>query len=498
MTTPPGWEHGPGPARGEQARRAPREAASWPPDDADPQRPAGRGERPANGRGWDRGTGGGPGARGSQSPAAGPGGRERRGEAPRFTPNPGRPTPRDGAPVKPRDGAPVKPRDGAPAQPRDASPVSRQRAPGERAALGSQGRRPPASNRNGRPGGSPGAPPGRGPDGQGQGRGPGLPASPLGSLGSGPLRWIGTLSLRTAVLVLAGAALLGIVFTLIAGQDPGGLLAVFIIAGTIAAALGIRRAVVYLLFPMPAIAFFVAAVVAGIAHNSHSASSTASLGTSFVQWIAGVFFPMVIATILAILVGGGRWLLGSQLISGQSPRPAPRPSGARPAPGARRPPAADSWVDDSSPGRPQNPRPGTGPSPRPGTGPSPRQGTGPAPQQGTGPSPRPGTGPAPQQGTGPSPRPGTGPVPQRGAGPWPGNGEDNGRPARPPRDRGAERDPWGDPRLPPTGPRAEYPGRPPADSRDRGAHPSQDSSWPSHPQPPGQRGPRQPPSGWQR
>ncbi len=309
--------------------------------------------------------------------------------------------------------------------------------------------------------------------------------------------------MRTTVLVLAGATLLGVIFTLIAGQEPGALLAVFIIAGTIAAALAIRRGAVYLLFPMPAIAFFVAAVATGIVHDSRQASSTAGLGTSFVQWIAGVFFPMVIATILAVLLGGGRWLLGSQLVSGTSPRPAPRqpsPGGARPAPGARRPPAADTWAaDDPFAGRAPNPRPGagtssgqgTGPAPHQGTGSSPRQGTGPVPRQGTSPSPHQGTGTSPRPGSGPSPQQGSGPSPQQGSGPWPGA---NG--SRPDRDRRADRDPWGDPRLPPTGPRPHQPGHPPVDPRDGNARPQPDSTWPpSRPQ----RPPRQhPDDDWSR
>ena len=56
----------------------------------------------------------------------------------------------------------------------------------------------------------------------------------------------------------------------------------------------------------------------GKVHDAKLGSSTASLGAGFTQWVAGIFFPAVVATIVALLVGGGRWLLGKQLVTGQS------------------------------------------------------------------------------------------------------------------------------------------------------------------------------------
>jgi hypothetical protein len=343
--------------------------------------------------------------------------------------------------------------------------------------------------------------------------------------------------MRTAILVLVAGALLGIIVTLVAGQEPGDLLGFFIIVGTIAAALGIQRSKVYLLFPLPALAFFVAAIVTGKVHDAKLGSSTTGLGAGFTQWIAGIFFPAVVATIVVLLFGGGRWLFGRQLVSGQSPLSAgwPGPGNARPAPGSRRP-AVDSWAEDDlfespAPRSPQSgptpvqgtgpttrqgtgpttrqgtgptTRQGTGPTTRQGTGPTTRQGTGPTPGQGTGPTTRQGTGPTPGQGTGPTTRQGTGPTPGQGTGPTtrqgnaPRQGGPNGpRPPRPPRDQRTDRDPWGDPRLPadrsqPTGPRpgANGQGRPAPQPRDRPSRPT----WNPSPNP--QRSRRQPPEGW--
>jgi hypothetical protein len=268
---------------------------------------------------------------------------------------------------------------------------------------------------------------------------------------------------RTAMLVLTAGALLGVIFTLLAGQEPGGLLGFFIIVGTIAAALGIQRGRVYLLFPAPALAFFVAAIVTGKVHDAKLGSSTAGLGAGFTQWVAGIFFPAVVATIIVVLVGGGRWLLGRQLVTGQSPLSAsrPAPGKGRPAPRDRRP-GVDSWAEDD---------PFAGPAPRPAK-----------------------TGPAPGQ--------------ERPA--WMGAPTGGVRPARPPRDQRTDRDPWGDPRLPadrsqsPTGPRpqgtgprpqgtgprpqANGQGRPAPQPRDRPRRPPVN---PDNPRP--QRPPRRPP-----
>jgi hypothetical protein len=290
----------------------------------------------------------------------------------------------------------------------------------------------------------------------GRDRRPGGPSALDGLRPEGLTRWLGRMSTRTAVLVLVAGTLLGVVFTLIAGQEPGGLLGFFLIVGAIAAALGIQRGKVYLLFPAPALAFFVAAIVTGKVHDAKLGSSTAGLGAGFTQWIAGIFFPAVVGTILVLLVGGGRWLLGRQLVTGQSPLSASRPAAgqARPAPRDRRP-AVDSWADDD-----------------------PFDGTGPRPAK---------AGPAPRQ--------------DRPAGP--GGGARPGRPGRPPRDQGTDRDPWGDPRLPadrsqpPTGPRPQANGqsRSAPQPRDRPARPSANPGSPRPQRPP--RPPRpQPPDGW--
>jgi hypothetical protein len=307
----------------------------------------------------------------------------------------------------------------------------------------------------------------------------------------GLARWLGRMPTWMAMLVLAAFAVLGVIFSLILGQEPGAVLGFFIIVGTIIAAICIKHGRVYMLFPAPALAFFIAAILAGKVHDAKLGSSTAGLGAGFTQWVAGIFFPAVVATILVLLIGGGRWLLGRQLVTtGQGPlspaRVTPRP--ARPAPGSRRP-AVDEWAEDEpfadsaaatgqtgpapkqGAGRPtwmgnpsDKPRPSrpprdqrtdrdqwgdprgpadrkqpTAPRPNQGSGPRPNQGTGARPNQGSGPRPNQGSGPRPNQGanpnqgSGPRPNQGTGARPAQGTGsrPRPNGGQPQPRAPRP-------------------------------------------------------------------
>jgi hypothetical protein len=398
MSTPPGWEPRTGPTRGDPARRAPRGPGGLARDDANPRRQGERGGTSAGGRGWE----------------AGPG----------FTP---------GRTSGPRDGGPAGP--GGPQGPRG------QRRPFPNAD-GSDRRSPRPDDFGGRPR-LPGA--GRAVD---RGGPTGDQVGFDGYRSGGPARWLGRMPTWTSILLLFAGTVVGVIVTLVAGQEPGGLLGFFIIVGTIAAALCIRPGKVYLLFPVPALAFFLAAIVTGKVHDAKLGSSTAGLGAGFTQWVAGIFFPAVIATIIVVLIGGGRWLLGRQLISGQSPLSAGRPAPGKPRPAPRdRRPGTDSWANDNPPSARTSQ-----------TGPAPRQDTG----------PRPGSVPA------------------------------GARPPRPPRDPRGTRDPWGDPRLPggrtqpPTGnPRPRPSGQ--SQPQPRAPRPS----WSPNPNPAPQRHPRrQPPEGW--
>ena len=322
------------------------------------------------------------------------------------------------------------------------------------------------------------------------------------------------------MLVLLAGAVLGVVVTLVANQEPGNLLGFFIIVGSVAAVLGIQRGKIYLLFPVPALAFFVAAIAVGKVHDSKFGSSTIAVADGFTQWIAGIFFPAVVATALVLLIGGGRWLLGRPVVTGQfllaqgAPPPRKPAAARRPAP-ARRPdrdddPNRDSWADDNPFGD-QVYKTEMMPTVRPESPPKPDRpdwmGGGGQPS-GTGPRPRPG---GQDPGTGPRPRPGDQPP---GTGPRP---RQNSQPPRAPRpDRGGDQ--WGDPRLQPpgSGPRPRQSGQQPRQDgqqprqsgqqpRQDGQQPRQNGQQPRAPRPsfnPSQRPSRPPrpgpPEGWNR
>lgn len=104
------------------------------------------------------------------------------------------------------------------------------------------------------------------------------------------------------------AALLGMVITVLSGRDPGLILGIFLIAGSIVAALAVRPGASYLIFPVPALAYAVTAVVAGLIHDHGADTSRTALVLNVGQWIAAGFIPMTVATALTVLIAGFRWL----------------------------------------------------------------------------------------------------------------------------------------------------------------------------------------------
>jgi hypothetical protein len=149
----------------------------------------------------------------------------------------------------------------------------------------------------------------RGPAGPGQPTGPGRPAGeqrdPRGQHGTrraGPARRWGRLPGRTGVLMVVASTILGLIVTALAGQEPGLILAVFLIGGTTTAVFAVRRAAVHLIIPVPALACAVAATFAGLAHDPSALSSRTALAIDALQWIAGVFAGIGVATFIAIAV----------------------------------------------------------------------------------------------------------------------------------------------------------------------------------------------------
>jgi len=122
-----------------------------------------------------------------------------------------------------------------------------------------------------------------------------------------PPRW-GSLPARRGIVVVLSAAAIGAVGTLVVGGDPGALLGVLVIAGSVVAAFGVSYRQGYLLLPVPAVAYAVGATVTGMFHDRGVDISHTALLVSAAQWFAGGFVWMTAATISVIAITALRWL----------------------------------------------------------------------------------------------------------------------------------------------------------------------------------------------
>lgn len=115
------------------------------------------------------------------------------------------------------------------------------------------------------------------------------------------------LPVQFGVCVVIGGAALGALVTTVLNRPPGIVLGVFLVAGTIAAALAVRPRAGYLIIPVPALAYLVAALIAGLIHDRASDGSRAALVINATQWVADGFIAMAAATVLVVLITAARW-----------------------------------------------------------------------------------------------------------------------------------------------------------------------------------------------
>jgi hypothetical protein len=106
--------------------------------------------------------------------------------------------------------------------------------------------------------------------------------------------------------IVAGAAAMGAITTIVLRTDPGVLLGAFVLAGTIVAAFAVRARSVYLIIPIPVPAYVVAAMIAGFAHQ-RADDSRGALAIDATQWIAAGFLAMTGAVLLTIAITVVRW-----------------------------------------------------------------------------------------------------------------------------------------------------------------------------------------------
>ena len=187
---------------------------------------------------------------------------------------------------------------------------------------------------------------GSGPRGPGR-RGPGRRRQPTPA---GPSwRW-GELSGGRATLIVLAAAVAGTGATIAMHRDPGSLLGGAVIAGTFTAALAVRREAVYQLIPVPALAYIVGALTAGLMLEQNAGPSRSGLAVSATQWVAGGFVIMTAATAVAAVITVIRWLMNRHAATGPPPEPEPLAANRL----TRRPvPSPDPWTGSLSRPEPQ-------------------------------------------------------------------------------------------------------------------------------------------------
>lgn len=120
--------------------------------------------------------------------------------------------------------------------------------------------------------------------------------------------WWGSRPGRLGVLLVVVGTLAGLVGTVLAGSEPGFALGAGLIVGTVTGAVVVRPQSAYVIIPVPALAYVVAASVAGYIHDHAIDTSRTALAVGLTQWIAGGFLIMIAATLLAMAIAVIRWL----------------------------------------------------------------------------------------------------------------------------------------------------------------------------------------------
>lgn len=128
--------------------------------------------------------------------------------------------------------------------------------------------------------------------------------------GAAARRGWGTLPGRLGVLIVAGGASLGMLVCLLAGSDPGSVLGVPVVVATAAAVFAVEPAAVYVIIPVPALAYTAAALITGVVHDRADVASAMGAAVGGAQWIATGFLAMTAATVLAAAVTVARWPRG--------------------------------------------------------------------------------------------------------------------------------------------------------------------------------------------
>ena len=129
-----------------------------------------------------------------------------------------------------------------------------------------------------------------------------------GSRDSGIGTW-GSLNGGLGTCIVFGGTLVGAIGTVLLGDPPGFVLGFFVVAGTVAAALGVRPNAGRLIIPVPALSYLIAAFVTGMVYDRSADTSKTAIAIHATQWIADGFFAMALATAIAVVLTAIRWYI---------------------------------------------------------------------------------------------------------------------------------------------------------------------------------------------
>lgn len=141
----------------------------------------------------------------------------------------------------------------------------------------------------------------------------------------GSLAWLGTLSGGRGIAIAAGSTALGSLLTILQRHDPGVVLGVFLVLGTIVAGVAVRPNAARLIIPAPTLCYVPAATIAGAINDRAADTSKIGLILHGGRWISSGFVAMALATVFAIVIWGLRLLLDLRT----KPRGLGRSSGSR-------------------------------------------------------------------------------------------------------------------------------------------------------------------------
>jgi hypothetical protein len=189
----------------------------------------------------------------------------------------------------------------------------------------------------------------------------------------------GTLPGGLGVCIIVASAAAGTIATVVTRSAPGFLLGLFVVAGTVIAALAVRPRAGRMIFPVPVLSYLVGALISGFIYNRSTGASGTALAIGAAQWIANGFFAMALATVLAIVIIIARWYRWRRRRAVSRAPDWPVPAASRPVPprrpqggprgpeGPRAPwsqPGGQRGWNDADPrgaARRPEPRPGAGP-----------------------------------------------------------------------------------------------------------------------------------------